>query len=278
MKKIAALALTILLLSALFASPAYAANEKNAVSSIELVGERNTEADPAPVEMGWAGTAITVGDKDIVITALGRMFFSDANVFHCVLVVNSEDGSLLNENTITVQGYDDSVDGTFEYYYLEEYEYITLSAGKTYYICSDFYGPLDHFYDSCTVTSTDDIRFVGTVELNLDDGSWIYTDAPGIDCLPVDFIYYVAGEEEAAEPTEAEGPKIGDAESEEADIAAAPEEAKNEPALIAPAPEASVEAEAEQSSGMTVTWIAIAAAVVIAAVVVLIVKKRKKAE
>lgn len=206
MKKLTKNAVLILVLVLLCSStilPSFAQEMKNAVLAIELAGERNVEGDPAPKDVGFAGTAVTIGDKDIVITAVGRMFFAGANISHSFLVVNAEDGSLVNTNSIAVQAYDDSVDGTFEYYYFEAYEYLTLLAGHTYYFCSDFYGPLDRHYDSCKVTSSSDLRFVGTVDLNLTDGSWIFTEAPGINNLPVDFIYYVA-EEEAKEPVPTE--------------------------------------------------------------------------
>lgn len=262
LKKIAVLALTVMLLCSFMIMPAFAAESKNAVLTIELEGERNVEGDSAPKEMGWAGTAVTIGDKDIVITAVGRMFFTGANISHSFLVVNAEDGSLVNTNTIVVQGYDDSVDGTFEYYYFEEYEYLTLSAGKTYYFCSDFYGPLDRHYDSCKVTSSDDLSFVGVVDLNLADGSWIYTDAPGINNLPIDFKYYIAGEEgEETDPTDKpEDPK--DPQEEKPTEGNKPTEpvqttGKNEPSNLG-------------------LWIGIGAAVVVVIVVVIVIAAKKK--
>lgn len=207
MKKLTKAAVLMLILALLCSStmlPSFAQETKNAVVSIELAGERNVEGDPSPKDVGWAGTAVTIGDRDIVVIAVGRMFFTGANISHSFLVVNAEDGSLVNTSSIAVQGYDDSVDGTFEYYYFEAYEYLTLLAGHTYYFCSDFYGPLDRHYDSCKVTSSPDLSFTGTVDLKLDDGSWIFTEAPGINNLPVDFIYYVAAEGEETEPAPTE--------------------------------------------------------------------------
>lgn len=263
LKKISVLLMVLALLCSFLALPGSAAATKNAVLTIELEGERNVEGDPAPKEVGWAGTAVTIGDKDIVITAVGRMFFTGANITHSFLVVNAEDGSLVNQNTIVVQGYDDSVDGTFEYYYFEEYEYLTLSAGKTYYFCSDFYGPLDRHYDSCKVTSTEDISFVGTVDLNLADGSWIYTDAPGINNLPIDFMYYVVGEEAEPDPTDAPTEPKEDPTDTEPNQSADPTEPKENPT------------DAEPSNlGL---WIGIGvAAVVIVAIIIVVLAKKKK--
>lgn len=272
MKRIISVILSAVLLTVMLSVPAYAYSEKNAVASIELAGERNTPSDPKPKDLGWAGAAFKVGEKDIVITAVGRMFFSDANIFHSVLVVNA-DGSLLNESPITVQGYDDSVDGTFEYYYLGDYEYITLQAGKTYYICSDFYGPMDHFYDSSIVESSDDLQFIGSVDLNA-DGTWKYTDTPGIDNLPIDFLYYVVGEEDAEVPEETEVSGAENAKPEET----VPEEtsAKAE-TKEAEDVKAEADAEAENASDSALVWkiIAVAAIIVAAAEAVLLVKRKK---
>ena len=232
MKRIAVLFLAMLLWGCLVVS-AYAAEIQNAVVSLELEGERNVETDEAPILGGFCGTAITVGDKDIVVTALGRMYFTGANAYHSFLVVDAADNSLLG-HPLTVQNYEDSADSTFEYYYMEEYEYVTLKAGQTYYFCSDFYGPTDRFYDSCTVVSADDVSFVGYVELNVADGSWIYYDAPGINYLPIDFQYYVVGEdtdvpddgETQPEGTEHQDPKPAEtkpADSHQEDPSAAPE-------------------------------------------------------
>lgn len=261
LKKIAVLLMVVAIVCTFVVMPGSAASTKNAVLTIELEGERNVEGDPAPKEVGWAGTAVTIGDKDIVITAVGRMFFTGANISHAFLVVNAEDGSLVNENAISVQGYDDSVDGTFEYYYFEEYEYLTLSAGKTYYFCSDFYGPLDRHYDSCKVTSPEDISFVGTVDLNLADGSWIYTDAPGINNLPIDFMYYVVGEgEETPDPT---------------DTPTEPDP-KDEPTVPAKPTEPAQNTNDAELSGLGL-WIGVGvAAVVVIAVVIVLVSKKKK--
>ncbi|MBE6974210.1 MAG: hypothetical protein E7436_01795 [Ruminococcaceae bacterium] len=263
LKKISVLLLAAALLCSFLALPGAAAATKNAVLTMELEGERNVEGDPAPKEVGWAGTAVTIGDKDIVITAVGRMFFTGANITHSFLVVNAEDGSLVNTNAIAVQNYDDSVDGTFEYYYFEEYEYLTLYAGKTYYFCSDFYGPLDRHYDSCKVTSPDDISFVGTVDLNLADGSWIYTDAPGINNLPIDFMYYVVGEEDT-----------------EPDPTAAPTEPKEDPKDDPdekPADPTQPTQNSDAAPANMGLWIGIGvAAVVVIAVVIAVVLKKKK--
>ncbi len=258
MKKVAALLLVVMLLCAYVAIPSAAVESKTAVATIELQGERNIEGDPAPKDMGWGGAAVTIGDKNIVLTAVGRMFFTGANISHAFLIVN-EDGSLLREAPITVQGYDDSVDGTFEYYYFEKFEYLVLEAGKTYYFCSDFYGPMDRFYDSSTVTTNGDVEFIGKVDLNLADGSWIFTEMPGVDYLPIDFMYYIEGEaeEEPTKPADKEDP------TEPAD--------KNEPTQ----PGASDPAEPAPSSLGLIIGI-VAAVVVVVVVVVIVVSKKKK--
>lgn len=258
--KLSALALAVMLLCAFMVVPAAAAETKNAVVSIELAGERNVAGDPHPIEVGWGGAAITIGEKDIVVTAIGRMFFADGNISHGCLVTN-EDGSLVASG-FAIQGYDDSVDGTFEYYYFEKSEYITLEAGKTYYICTDFYGPLDKFYDSSTVTTTEDVSFVGKVDLNLADGSWIFTATTGIDYMPIDFKYYVAGEEGS---TETEPPATEPSESKPA----APKP------TTAPGGNNGNGAPAPSMDLGLIIGIAAAVVVVVVVVVVIVAKKKK---
>lgn len=257
MKKVLALLFVVMLLCAYVAIPSAAVESKTAVATIELQGERNIEGDPAPKELGWGGAAVTIGDKNIVLTAVGRMFFTGANISHAFLIVN-EDGSLVREAPITVQGYDDSVDGTFEYYYFEKSEYLVLEAGKTYFFCSDFYGPFDRFYDSSTVTTNGDLEFIGKVDLNLADGSWIFTEMPGVDYLPIDFMYYVEGEEEQT-PTE-----------KPADPTEKPADPKpTEPGASDPAEPAPF------NLGLIIGIVA--AVVVVVVVVVIVVSKKKKA-
>ncbi len=268
MKKIAAILLCLLLCACVIMPAAAAEESKSAVVSIELAGERNVEGDPAPILGGFCGAAITVGDKDIVVTALGRMYFTGANAYHSFLVVDATDNSLLG-NPLTVQNYEDSVDGTFEYYYMEENEYVTLKAGQTYYLCSDFYGPTDRFYDSSTVVSTDDLSFVGYVELNTADGSWFYYDAPGRNYLPVDIKYYVVGEEpEVTEPTQSEPTEPADSEPEDS------KPAESDPVESKPQDNTPT----EEKSDSSLLWIIIgaAAAVIIIVIVIVALKKKKK--
>ncbi len=258
--------------------PASAASKgKSAIESIEIAGERNVPGDPAPMEQGWAGAAIRVGEKDITVTAVGRMYFKGANISHAFLIVN-EDGSLVRDTPITVQGYEDSKDGTFEYYYFEKSEYITLSAGKTYYLCSDFYGPQDKFYDSSTVTTRPEVSFIGKVSLN-GDGSWAYTDASGIDNLPVDIMYYVEGEEEPeTDPGKTqtpespdEGDKPADSQNTKPDIPKNNNEDKD-----------NASDQAESASSQIQPWIIVVivvlAVVVAAVVVIILVRKRGSKE
>lgn len=187
------MAMTVAISAALLSVSA-AKPGQSGIVSIELKGEKNVEGDTSPIEAGWAGAAIKVGSKDITVTAVGRMFFSAANISHAFLITDV-DGALMLSG-VTVQGYEDSVDGNFEYAYLEKSEYVTLKAGNTYYLCSDFYGPMDKFYEASTVTTTGDFEFVGKVNLN-PDGTWAYTEAEGIDYLPVDILYMVEGESES---------------------------------------------------------------------------------
>ena len=168
----------VVVLSATLLSTSAAKPGKSGIVDIQLKGEKNIEGDTSPIEAGWAGAAIKIGSKDITVTGVGRMFFSTANISHAFLITDSEGALMLSG--VTVQGYEDSVDGNFEYAYLEKSEYITLKAGNTYYLCSDFYGSMDKFYEASVATTTGDFEFIGKVNLKT-DGSWAYTEAKGID-------------------------------------------------------------------------------------------------
>lgn len=197
--KIAALMLVMTMAFAVTMLSASAAKPgKSGIVNIELKGEKNVEGDTSPIEVGWAGAAIKIGSKDITVTGVGRMFFAAANINHAFLITDSEGALVLSG--VTVQGYEDSVDGNFEYAYLEKSEYVTLKAGNTYYLCSDFYGPMDKFYEASTVTTTGDFEFIGKVNLK-SDGSWAYAEAKGIDYLPVDILYMIDGEAETTTST-----------------------------------------------------------------------------
>ena len=249
----------VVVLSATLLSTSAAKPGKSGIVDIQLKGEKNIEGDTSPIEAGWAGAAIKIGSKDITVTGVGRMFFSTANISHAFLITDSEGALMLSG--VTVQGYEDSVDGNFEYAYLEKSEYITLKAGNTYYLCSDFYGSMDKFYEASVATTTGDFEFIGKVNLKT-DGSWAYTEAKGIDYLPVDILYMVDGETEITTST------------------AIPENKETDEAELSSTNKTNTSENA--GSQFPVVPIAVGAAAVIVAVVVVVVilvsKKKKKTE
>lgn len=253
--------------------PVSAAREsKKAVVSIELAGERNVASDSSPIEAGWAGAAIQIGDKDIIVTGVGRMYFTGANITHSFLITN-DDGSIVNANPIAVQAYEDSVDGTFEYAYFDEADYITLHAGNTYYLCSDFYGPTDKFYDASAVTTEAEIRFIGKVALN-SEGGWDFSEADGIDQLPVDLLYYVEGDVETPAETETPADKKTPDDTTASDNTSSIKDPVNEDKN-----DSMKEAEENHSSmdpWVIVLAVAVAVVIVVAIVVIVLKKKNKK--
>ena len=270
--------LTLLIFVSMLMLPVSAAEKgKSAVVSFELSGPRNCESDSSPIDVGWSGTAVQVGDKDIVVTAVGRLYCTGANITHAFLVCSS-DGALVNNASgapaagIVVQNYDDSEDGTFEYAYLDKGDYITLMAGGTYYFCSDHYGPTDKFYDSVKIQSTDDVNFIGSVRLNADN-LWDFTPGENIDFFPIDFQYYVAGEE-LEEPTAAPTEKptqVPETKSTEQPADAAIDEPTTAPADTETTDTAS-------DTGSALPWIiggCVAAALIVAIILVAANKKKK---
>lgn len=261
----------LLFILTLFFSSALVSGETthNAVISYTLNGERNVAGDASPSEIGWSGTAVTIGDKDIIVTAVGRMFFTDAHPVHAFLIVDAADSSLVLSG-VAVQGYDDSVDATFEYLYLEKNNYVTLLAGKTYYFCSDHIGAADKYYDSVEVVPADDISFTGTVTLNLADNSWVYTESSNINCFPIDFMYYIEGEE--ASPTDGASEFLESEEKSEVE-SAVPTEAE-----VSDVSSESLVSDDDPEPFKSTWLIIVIAGVVVAAVVVIVVvsiKRRK---
>ncbi len=203
LRKVSLLLLAVVLCVCFVLPAAAATEERTAVVSIELAGERNVPGDTAPIAGGWAGTAVTVGTKSITVTDIGRMWFTGSSTTHCYMVVNT-DGSLHMDYLRVDSDPAALVDGEYAWTHLATP--LVLEAGKTYYFVSDFWGAEDKFYDSSIVTPSEDVSFIGTVALNAAN-AWDLTEAANVNMFPLNFKYTV--EVPDAPPVD-DPPKTGD--------------------------------------------------------------------
>lgn len=81
---------------------------------------------------GWIGTIITVGERPLTVTSLGRMFYEGNTAAHPLKLVDAETREDVQGAAVTVQG---GTVGKFTYSALETP--VTLEAGKQYYLMSE---------------------------------------------------------------------------------------------------------------------------------------------
>ena len=161
--------------------------EKAFAKKVTLNGPRNTNGDKNPVAAGWGGMKITVGKKDIMVTALGRIHTSESAANHNFMVVNAEDNSLLVSG-ITSTATEKDKDGSFVYAKLKDA--VTLKAGKSYYIVVDFQSANDKWYDAAIVEHDATIASLdGIVVLDIEKNSWNFFTAENTGWGPLDFKY-----------------------------------------------------------------------------------------
>ena len=175
--------------------------EKTLTTAVELKGEANVEGGTNFKNAGWAGMKLTVGDKDIVVTEVGRYCTSRSNATHNLMILNADYSVLRNGMTITRQ--EETEDG-FVYAKLEGEQRVTLQKNSIYYIVADFWGDRDMFYDASVQTTTDDAAIDGIVilEYRSATNNWEWCDyaARNISWGPMDIKYEV--EETIKEPVD----------------------------------------------------------------------------
>ena len=177
------LAAAILFTLVPFAPANAVTEEKTFTTSVSLGGEGNVAGSSVSMPNGWAGMKITVGAADIKVTALGRWYTPESNGTHNFLIANT-DGSLVCDygNAVAV-----AAEGATEgFVYGALTTPVTLLAGTSYYIVSDYWGETDKFYSSAVSTHTDVATIDGIVV-----GTYNFYEAADIGWGPLDFKYEV---------------------------------------------------------------------------------------
>lgn len=177
--------------------------EKALTTAVTTAGEGNVEGSAVSMPGGWAGMKITVGDKDIKVTALGRWYTSQSNATHNFLVANM-DGSIVVDYGNAVATAEAGAEEGFVYGTLTTP--VTLTKNTSYYIVSDYWGAMDKFYSGATSTTTDAAKIDGVVILN--GSSWDFYEAANVGWGPLDLKYEV--EENDPTPPAGEGGSEGE--------------------------------------------------------------------
>lgn len=122
------------------------------------------------------GTMFTVGNKDIYVTELGRIFVAGNSQPHLLRIIDAATKATVPGSTITVQG---GTDGKFTYGKLATP--IKLTAGKTYYIVSSETEGGDVWYEGDTaLVGAEGITVTGSAFL-LPEG---FVEAPNNHFVP----------------------------------------------------------------------------------------------
>ncbi|MBQ6540457.1 MAG: hypothetical protein IJL71_05480, partial [Oscillospiraceae bacterium] len=154
------------------------------VTSVANSDPGNTAGSPVVMPEGWAGMRITVGDKDITVTSLGRWHTPESAASHNFLIVDMDGGLVLDYGSAVATAGQDAPEG-FVYGTLASP--VTLSANTPYYIVSDYIGNTDKFYAGSVAEHTDVASLDGIVILN--GSEWEYTPAEKTGWGPLDFEY-----------------------------------------------------------------------------------------
>jgi hypothetical protein len=164
-------------------SPVPQAGNGSILTGVTLAGVRNDYT-------GYMGTRLTVGDRPITVTALGRMVARGNSGKHIVKLVSVENGRDVTDAAVSINlgGGDE---GSMRYGQLARP--ITLSANTSYYLVSEETNRGDFFYDNdASVTTTTDVRIDASVYLS--EFGWTENGYPGRSYGVVDLLYSVSGD------------------------------------------------------------------------------------
>ena len=160
--------------------------ERNLTIETALAAPGNVEGSGITMAGGWAGMRITVGDKDIAVTALGRWYTSESARTHNFLIVNLDGSIVLDYGKAVATAPEGTAEG---FVYGELNEKITLTKNTSYYIVSDYQGDRDKFYAGAASVTTADASIDGIVILN--GAQYDFSPAAGIGWGPLDVKYEV---------------------------------------------------------------------------------------
>lgn len=158
--------------------------QKPLVESIVPDTPGNTEGSEICMPAGWAGMKITVGDRDLHVTALGRWHTPDSKATHNFLIANMDGSLVLDYGMAIATAGADAREG---FVYGNVNGGVTLKANTSYYIVSDYWGERDKFYAG-GVANTSDAATIDGIVILADDG-YQFHEAPGVGWGPLDIIY-----------------------------------------------------------------------------------------
>ena len=128
---------------------------------------------------------ITVGNKDIKVTSLGRWYTPSSAAKHNFLIA-ATDGELILDIGKAVA---DAAQGTEEGFVYGDIEGgVILKANTSYYIISDYWGEDDKFYSASAQVTTKAATLDGIVILNASN-EYEYYEAAGTGWGPLTFKY-----------------------------------------------------------------------------------------
>ena len=153
--------------------------------SVTVGGEGNVAGSNVKMPAGWAGMRITIGDKDVKVTALGRWHTPESAAEHNFLIATVDGELVLDYGKAIAKAKTGTKDG-FVYGNIEGG--IVLKANTTYYIVSDYWGETDKFYSASQQVTTDVATLDGIVILNASN-EYDFYEATGTGWGPLTFRY-----------------------------------------------------------------------------------------
>lgn len=122
----------------------------------------------------YIGAYIQIGEKDLTVTHIGRMFYAGNNQDHNLKIVDAETGADVAGATVTVNMAGGTVN---QFTYGQLATPVTLKAGKTYYLLSQEHGGGDQFAEHGFYTeSTGYAKVLGNCFYLPGDGYHPYAD------------------------------------------------------------------------------------------------------
>ena len=172
--------------------PSEPGKKKELITDVNLLEAANVEGANLIYPAGWVGMKITVGDKDIVLTDVGRYCTPESSK-NCNFIILDEEQLVVRDGISAVVP--DNAGSGFVYAQLTEDQKVTLQKNTTYYIVTDIKGANDKFYSYTQCTATGDASVDGFMILeyqqDINDWRWKYYESAANSWGPVNIKYEV---------------------------------------------------------------------------------------
>ena len=136
---------------------------------------------------GFVGYSFTVGNDDLNITELGRFFIPGSTETHTLKIINSETGFPIDGGVVTVS----PVSNDYGFVYAKLADPVRLNANTTYYLVSEEFSNIDHWYFSDSTFTTTGAAVVNHPVFGA-DGGYNPDAGEGRSLGLVDFKYEIA--------------------------------------------------------------------------------------